>query len=146
VTEMSVTLADEQSFAVPTCSRWRRWCGRSGAETDADVSDGAEDLPGDRAGGHAQTLQRAVGLDDATFAGRPAQGAAFIFANKHRDRIKNIILDGTGVWVLAKRWRKAGSPGRWAAMRQVIAGAGSPHDAPGRHRSQRRVQKAWYER
>ncbi len=49
--------------------RWRSWCGRC----DAELAQHAEDLPGGGAGGHAQPVQRAVGLGGAEAPGEPSE-------------------------------------------------------------------------
>jgi len=39
-------------------------------------------------------------------------GALFVFTNKRHHLIKVLHLDGTGCWLMTKRWRKARSSGR----------------------------------
>jgi len=92
VTEMSVTLADGTVVRGADVQSRRRWCGRSGAETDADdVSDGAEDLPGDRPVDMRKHFNGLWALTTQHLREDPRQGAAFIFATSTGSD-QNIIL------------------------------------------------------
>src|SRR5437016_3043202 len=42
----------------------------------------------------------------------PLSGHLFLFANRARSRLKVLVWDGSGLWVCAKRWRRADSAGR----------------------------------
>ena len=77
-----------------------------------------------------------AGLVRLEFADDPLSGDAFVFVGKAMNRVKILVFDRSGFWVLAKRlsagrfgvagqWRSAGAAGRSAGAAGRSAGEGA---------------------
>ncbi len=58
-----------------------------------------------------------AGLVIDTIDQDPQSGHVFVFFNKHRNRVKSLVWDGSGYWLLVKRLE----PGRFAIFDRVGA-------------------------
>ncbi len=77
----------------------------------------------------------------------PTSGHLFLFSNRHRNRLKILVWDGTGLWICAKRLEKGRF--RWPL---ASAGSGSVAMRPeelamllnGMDLAQAKPRRGWY--
>lgn len=90
------------------------------------------------------SFNRLYGLVSDQLKGDPLSGHLFVFTNRHRNRLKVLYWDGSGLWVCAKRLEK----GRftWPSSQEPSVSLRGEEFSALVHGLEVRAKAGWYRR